>query len=148
MLSIILYGCHRSCTLVFPIRRIPKIAEVRKISALLESCLKTNYWYLQSSEETSVLDPDSMNPDRYGSGCNESRPFRIRIQHFKWIPFLGLHKGRPSYRSSHQPSKENIKHFKRWKLTVRTSIFLVTQDSEYAFLYWYRFSPPQTKKCW
>ncbi len=28
---------------------------------------------------------------------------------------LGLHKGRPSYRRSLQPSKENIQHFKRWK---------------------------------
>ncbi len=28
---------------------------------------------------------------------------------------LGLHKGRPSYRRNHQPSKENIQHFKRWK---------------------------------
>ncbi len=29
---------------------------------------------------------------------------------------LGLHKGRPSYRRSLQPSKENIHHFKRWNL--------------------------------
>jgi hypothetical protein len=28
------------------------------------------------------------------------------------IFFLGLHKGRPSYRRSLKPSKENIKHFK------------------------------------
>ncbi len=28
---------------------------------------------------------------------------------------LGLHKGRPSYRRSLQPSKENIQHFKTWK---------------------------------
>ncbi len=27
----------------------------------------------------------------------------------------GLHKGRPSYRRSLQPSKENIQHFKTWK---------------------------------
>ncbi len=27
---------------------------------------------------------------------------------------LGLHKGRPSYRRSIQPSKENIQHFKTW----------------------------------
>ncbi len=27
---------------------------------------------------------------------------------------LGLHKGRPSYRRSFQPSKENIQHFKKW----------------------------------
>jgi hypothetical protein len=27
----------------------------------------------------------------------------------------GLHKGRPSYRRSLQPSKENIQHFKAWK---------------------------------
>jgi hypothetical protein len=26
---------------------------------------------------------------------------------------LGLHKGRPSYRRSLQPSKENIQHFKK-----------------------------------
>jgi hypothetical protein len=35
------------------------------------------------------------------------------------LPFrywsLGLHKGRPSYRRSLQPSKENIQHFKIWK---------------------------------
>ncbi len=30
--------------------------------------------------------------------------------------FLGLHKGRPSYRRSHQPSKESIQHFKGWNL--------------------------------
>ncbi len=58
---------------------------------------------------------------------------RIRIQHFKWIRiqgfkkkiqltkiaiylFLSLHKGRPSYRRSLQPSKENIQHFKKWNL--------------------------------
>jgi hypothetical protein len=68
---------------------------------------------------------------------------RIRIQHFKWIRIriqgfeekkynwnfvfffwskiaiylsLGLHKGRPSYRRSLQPSKENIQHIKRWNL--------------------------------
>ncbi len=29
---------------------------------------------------------------------------------------LGLHKGRPSYRRSLQPSKENIQHFKTWNL--------------------------------
>jgi hypothetical protein len=28
---------------------------------------------------------------------------------------LGLHKGRPSYRRSLQPSKKNIQHFKTWK---------------------------------
>jgi hypothetical protein len=44
-------------------RRIGKVEEGRKISALVESCLKTNYWYLQSSEETSVADLDSMNSD-------------------------------------------------------------------------------------
>ncbi len=49
-----------------------------------------------------------------GSGFYESGPLRILIQQFKWIRFPGLHKERPSYRSSHQPSKENIKHFKRW----------------------------------
>ncbi len=31
---------------------------------------------------------------------------------------LGLHKGRPSYRRSLQPSKENIQHFKTWKLCI------------------------------
>ena len=29
--------------------------------------------------------------------------------------FLGLHKGRPSYRRSLQPSKENIQYLKTWK---------------------------------
>ncbi len=29
---------------------------------------------------------------------------------------VGLHKGRPSYRRSLQPSKENIQHIKRWNL--------------------------------
>ncbi len=62
---------------------------------------------------------------------------RIRIQHIKLNPIriqgfddkkflncwlkiaiylsLGLHKGRPSYMSNLQPSKENIQHFKTWK---------------------------------
>ncbi len=69
---------------------------------------------------------------------------RIRIQHFRlntdpdagfwWPKFtaekkfwgsktticlsLGLHKRRPSYRRSLQPSKENIKHFKTWNFLI------------------------------
>ncbi len=31
---------------------------------------------------------------------------------------LGLHKGRPSYRRSLQPSKENIQHFKTWNFLI------------------------------
>ncbi len=31
---------------------------------------------------------------------------------------LGLHKGRPSYRESLQPSKENIQHFKTWNFST------------------------------
>ncbi len=30
--------------------------------------------------------------------------------------YLGLHKGRPSYRKSLQPSKQNIQHLKKWNL--------------------------------
>ncbi len=36
-------------------------------------------------------------------------------QKFSICLSLGLHKGRPSYRRSLQPWKENIQHFKRWK---------------------------------
>ncbi len=32
--------------------------------------------------------------------------------------FLGLHKGRPSYRRSLQPIKENILHLKTWKFLI------------------------------
>ncbi len=32
-----------------------------------------------------------------------------------FLSLLGLNKGRPSYRRSLQPSKENIQHFKTWK---------------------------------
>ncbi len=36
---------------------------------------------------------------------------------------LGLHKGRPSYRRSLQPSKENIQHFKTWNF-LTFSLFM------------------------
>jgi hypothetical protein len=36
---------------------------------------------------------------------------------------LGLHKGRPNYRRSLQPSKENIRHLKKWNL-LSISIFV------------------------
>ncbi len=48
-------------------------------------------------------------------------PVRIRIQsRFKIAIFLslGLNKGRPSYRRSLQPSKENIQHFKTWNCLI------------------------------
>ena len=35
----------------------------------------------------------------------------------------GLHKGRSSYRRSLQPSKENIQHFKRWKICPFSNLF-------------------------
>jgi hypothetical protein len=38
---------------------------------------------------------------------------------------LGLHKGRPSYRRSLQPSKVNIQHFKRWKFCSFFNFFFV-----------------------
>jgi hypothetical protein len=36
-------------------------------------------------------------------------------QKLQFTIFLGLHKGRPSYRRSLQPSKENIQYLKTWK---------------------------------
>ncbi len=41
---------------------------------------------------------------------------------------LGLHKGRPSYRRSLQPSKEYIQHFKTWKF--RTFFYFVGPDPD------------------
>ncbi len=37
---------------------------------------------------------------------------------------LGLHKGRPSYRRSLQPSKENIQHFNKWNFLIFFSTFV------------------------
>jgi hypothetical protein len=37
---------------------------------------------------------------------------------------LGLHKGRPSYRRSLQPSNENIQHFQTWNFLIFFSIFV------------------------
>jgi hypothetical protein len=51
---------------------------------------------------------------------------KIRIFFIKNCNLLipGLHKGRPSYSRSLQPSKENIQNFKTWK-TSKLSIFVV-----------------------
>ncbi len=37
----------------------------------------------------------------------------------------GRHKGRPSYRGSLQPSKENIQHFKTWNLFICLFLWVV-----------------------
>ncbi len=78
------------------------------------------------SIETSVSGPDSMIQDsdpafqaeyKSGSGSrvwmikNEFNIFVIQKCNLRGV-FLGLHKGRPSYSRSLQPSKENIQHFK------------------------------------
>jgi hypothetical protein len=84
------------------------------------------------------VDPDSLNPDPDGDPdpAFQVNPDLIRIQGFddqklkkknsaenlfktffksKIAIYLasGLHKGRPHYRRSLQPSKENIQHFKK-----------------------------------
>jgi hypothetical protein len=66
-------------------------------------------------------------------------PIRIRIQNLRWIRIriqdlmtkylikiaiylsLGLHKGRPSYRRTLQPTKEKIHHLKKWNLLIFSS---------------------------
>ncbi len=62
-----------------------------------------------------------------GSGILDWIPIRFRIQSGSrfWSKIalhlsLGLHKGRPSYMRSRQPSKENIHHFKTWNLWTIT----------------------------
>ncbi len=50
--------------------------------------------------------------------CKAGKKFAIYLT-------LGLHKGRPSYRRSLQPSKDNIQHFKTWNfLTCLIFLFL------------------------
>ncbi len=39
--------------------------------------------------------------------------------------FLGLRKGRPNYRRSLQPSKENIQHFKTWNLLIFVFLWVI-----------------------
>jgi hypothetical protein len=82
----------------------------------------------------SVSDPDSLSPDPY-QNCRMNtdldpgflwpkieKNLRLNIfLLFFWSKIgiylsLGLHKGRPSFRRSLQPSKENIQHFKTWNL--------------------------------
>jgi hypothetical protein len=78
--------------------------------------------------KTSVSDPDSLRPDpdpaffaeyRSGSRVLMTKTLKKFTAEKKFDIFfikiaisLGLHKGRPSYRRSFQPSTENIQHFK------------------------------------
>ncbi len=117
---------------------------------LIEGCWKDPdpYLWLTNPDPGGPKhgDPDS-DPEHWylGSGFSESGS-RFRI--FGWIAIqirtknyrrkknllfffikngnylsLGLHNGRPSFRRSLQPSKENIQHFKTWNL-LTFSIFV------------------------
>jgi hypothetical protein len=48
---------------------------------------------------------------------------------------LGLHNGRPSYRRSLQPSKENSQHFKKWNFLPFLSFFAFNFVTLLFFLY-------------
>jgi hypothetical protein len=77
-------------------------------------------------EVPCVVDPDSLNPDpdpdpiqiQGFDDLKLKKKIQQKIFHiFFWSKIAiyfsqGLHKGRPSYRRSLQPSKENIQHFK------------------------------------
>ncbi len=67
-----------------------------------------------------IADPDSGSGSRVWWPKIEKNYSWKKIKFFFWLKtkiYLsqGLHKGRPSYRRSLQPSKENIQHFKTWK---------------------------------
>ncbi len=76
------------------------------------------------------MDPDPAFLSKSGSGYGtrivmtknwRKENSRNCFLFFFWLKIavylsLGLHKGRPSYRRSLQPSKENIQHCKRWNL--------------------------------
>jgi hypothetical protein len=83
---------------------------------------------MQQGSQSSVTDTDSFNPDPAvqvnpdpDPGFDDQKLKQIQMKIFYIYIFLikiavylslGLHKGRPSYRRSLQPSKENILHFK------------------------------------
>ncbi len=83
---------------------------------------KPKKWFLSSRKYDPGCSSRISDP---GSGCWLSTHPGSRIQGSKRhrIPApdpqhclsLGLHKGRPSYRRSLQPSKKNIQHFITWK---------------------------------
>ncbi len=61
-----------------------------------------------------IADPD---PNPQFTAGNYIYFFLSKIAIYRYLS-LGLHKRRPSYRRSFQPSKENIQHFKTWKFCV------------------------------
>ncbi len=71
------------------------------------------------------------DPDPGFDDLKLTKNLQLEIQFlFSWSKIaiylsLGLHKGRPSYMRSLQPSKENTQHFKTWKFWT-FSIFWVT----------------------
>ena len=65
----------------------------------------------------ALLDPDpdpttQINADPCGSGYGSGSKTLVVVNCAEFTLSLGLHKGRPSYRRSLPPSKENIQHFK------------------------------------
>jgi hypothetical protein len=67
----------------------------------------------------SVVDPESSisSEARFGSRVLMTKSEKNIAEIFSFLffeqKFLGLHKGRTSHMRSLQPSKDNIKHFKR-----------------------------------
>ncbi len=95
------------------------------------------WMFLQSIVSGSVFGTPYAPVQCWGSGDSTNQPFHVNQDPGFWRPkifknlqrkknvslflikdcnllFLGRQKGRPSYKRSLQPSKENIQHFKTW----------------------------------
>ncbi len=78
-------------------------------------------------KEFSVSDPDSIrirhfrlstDPDPDPEFWSRKIEKNLQVKKNTICLSLGLHNGRPSYRRSLQPSKDNIQHFKTWYFSI------------------------------
>ncbi len=101
----------------------------RQLGEKAEVCNKfqwrTVYMHSCESGSGSSISREFVSGSNPAQGFNGQKLKKQFSSNYYYLSFLikncnllipGLHKGRPSYRRSLQPSKENIQYFKKWNL--------------------------------
>ncbi len=76
--------------------------------------IRIQHFRLNTDPEPDPIRIQGFDEQKLGNIFCWNKKFDIFLSKIAIYLSLGLHKGRPSYKTSLQPSKENIHHFKSW----------------------------------